>query len=750
MVFSTKLFIADRVLIFLFFILVINLSAQPLRGIVIDGLTKEALAGATVLWAQDQGTVTSLDGSFEVNTNQSKIDITITFVGYEPWSGSLSSENSPLIIPMLPAENILNAAVVTTSRYAKSLGESTVSIDIIRQDLIQSNSPSSAIELLDKIPGVNVVGDQANIRGGSGFSYGAGSRVMLLVNDLPVLQFDAGYPNWSDLPIENTQQIEVVKGAASALYGSSALNGIINFRTAYPGSEPETRLTTYYTRFFKPANKSLAWWDQAPDAINFELTHKQKFGKLDLVAGGFYTTGKSFQSGVGRDYGRINFNTQYRLTDRLVLALDGNYNLGQSTGYFYWANDSTGLYIGADGTYTESKRNRYNFDPRLTYSAANGQKHRLLSRFLKVDNEVSGGRSNQSQTLFLEYHYIHPNLFWDIKSTMGLALADNQVEAQLYGDTTFSGLNLSAFTQFEKKLFNKLNLEVGLRYEYYKLRGPDKIGSTPIPTVTKESRPVLRAGLNYQPAEHTFVRASYGEGYRFPTIAEKYIKTTFGPTFVSPNPRITSETGWSSEIGLKQGVELGGWQGFLDVAVFWSEYSDMMEFVFTGFIDGFQAQNIGDTRIRGLELSFVGQSKVLGIPINILSGYTYIDPVFREFTEEINQRSSADYNVLKYRSKHQFKLDGEAKVDRWTLGVSTLYFSKMEAVDAIFELFIPGLKQFRETHLGYTVLDGRIGVTMKKVNLSFILKNVFNTEYASRPGLLDAPRHMIARMDWKF
>lgn len=751
MVFPSKINISVRAWFWwLFGILPLCHWAQGLKGVVLDGLTKEPLAGATVLWASDQGTVTELDGTFKVDPALPQVELVISYVGYDPWKGALSAANSPLTIYLLPAENILNAAVVTTSRYAKALGESTVSIDVIRQDLIQSNSPSSAIELLDKIPGVNVVGDQANIRGGSGFSYGAGSRVMLLVNDLPVLQFDAGYPNWSDLPIENTQQIEVVKGAASALYGSSALNGIINFRTAYPSSEPETRVTTYYTRYLKPANKAIVWWDQAPDAYNLELTHKQKFGKLDLTAGGFYTSGDSFQKGVGRDYGRFNFNTQYRITDRLTVGLDGNYNLGQSTGYFYWANDSTGLYIGAEGTYTESKRHRYNFDPRITYAAANGQKHRLLSRFLKVDNEVSGGRSNQSQTLFVEYQYTHPDIGWGLKSTMGASLADNMVEAELYGDTTFTGLNVSAFAQMEKKLFNKLNIELGVRYEYFRLQGPSRIGSTPLDPVTKESKPVLRAGVNYQPAEHTFIRASYGQGYRFPTIAEKYIKTTFGPTFVSPNPTLTSETGWSGEVGLKQGVEFWGWQGFLDVAAFWSEYNDMMEFVFTGFIDGFQAQNIGDTRIRGLEISMVGQSKVLGLPVNILSGYTYIDPVFRVFTEEINQRSSADFNILKYRNKHQFKLDGEAKINRWSMGISTLYFSRMEAVDAIFELFIPGLKPFRETHQDYTVVDGRIGLTVKKVNLTVILKNVFNAEYSSRPGLLDAPRHLIARADWKF
>jgi Outer membrane receptor for ferrienterochelin and colicins len=63
--------------------------------------------------------------------------------------------------------------------------------------------------------------------------------VLLLLDDIPVLQPDAGTPNWDDLPVENIAQIEVIKGAASALYGSSAMNGIVNVRTAYAGSEPE-------------------------------------------------------------------------------------------------------------------------------------------------------------------------------------------------------------------------------------------------------------------------------------------------------------------------------------------------------------------------------------------------------------------------------------------------------------------------------------------------------------------------------
>ena len=65
-----------------------------------------------------------------------------------------------------------------------------------------------------------MVDGEPQIRSGSGFSYGAGSRVMVMVDDLPVLSGDAGRPTASSF--ENLEQIEVIKGASSVLYGSAA------------------------------------------------------------------------------------------------------------------------------------------------------------------------------------------------------------------------------------------------------------------------------------------------------------------------------------------------------------------------------------------------------------------------------------------------------------------------------------------------------------------------------------------------
>ncbi|MBK6986176.1 MAG: TonB-dependent receptor plug domain-containing protein [Bacteroidetes bacterium] len=74
---------------------------------------------------------------------------------------------------------------------------------------------------------------QASIRGGSGYSYGAGTRVLMLVDEMRMISADAADIKWNYLPLENLEQVEVIKGAASALFGSSAMNGVINMRTAY-------------------------------------------------------------------------------------------------------------------------------------------------------------------------------------------------------------------------------------------------------------------------------------------------------------------------------------------------------------------------------------------------------------------------------------------------------------------------------------------------------------------------------------
>ena len=212
-------------------------STGKLLGVVTDSITKEALLGVQVYAKAANGSSNYIDGQYELTLPAGTHEVQFTYLGYatRTYSVVVESKKTTVLNVSLPeTATLLETATVTTSKFAKSLGEATVSLSVIAPSLIENTNAVAVNEVLEKVPGVNTMGEQISIRGGAGFSQGTGSRVLVLLDDLPALQADAGLPNWGDLPTENIAQIEVLKGAASALYGSTAINGVINIRTAYP------------------------------------------------------------------------------------------------------------------------------------------------------------------------------------------------------------------------------------------------------------------------------------------------------------------------------------------------------------------------------------------------------------------------------------------------------------------------------------------------------------------------------------
>ncbi len=753
-------------LIFLFPAAFLSAQQALLTGRVTDAKTGEPLIAATIS-LQGQGTVTNFDGFYELEADPGKHLLKASYVGYETYETEVNLPEGGTIelnMALDPRATVLETATVTSGKFEKPLSKVTVSLEVLQPDLIENTGKVSIDEALEKLPGVTIIDGQANIRGGSGYSQGAGSRVLLLVDDIPILSADAGFPNWDDVPIENIAQVEVVKGAGSALYGSSALNGIINVRTAYAKSAPETEAAVFYTHNFSPEDERLKWWDTAPRTIGASVAHRRKMGKLDLVMGGYYLNEESYNEGAFRRTGRFNVGTRYRATDRLTIGLNANINAGETASFFYWASD-TAAYQPGPNTLGGRRRLRYNIDPTVTYYDGANNRHRILSRFYNIDNENDLNQSNFSDMFYAEYQFQRRMAAADLVFTAGLVGSGTDIEAELYGDTTFTSRNLAAYAQFDKEFFGKLNASVGFRYERNVLRNPgfEYDGGTVDPSDEEEAKPVARLGLNYQAGRATFLRASWGQGYRYPTVAEKYIVTDAGALRIVPNPTLQSETGWTAELGVKQGFRVSNFEGFLDFAVFRSRYFDMMEFNIVGF--SFQAINIGDTQIDGFEVTAAGRGEILGLPVSLLAGYTYVDPRFEAFDTtrvpagqdrtqgQINaNNSSSDENILKYRSRHLFKLDLQADYKKASFGVETFYNSQIEAIDAAFLLFISGLRDFRARNdRGFTVVNLRGSYKLtESVKLSLLLNNLLNEAYSPRPGIMEAPRNLTMRLDFDF
>ena len=758
-----------------------------LSGTITDALTKETLTGVTVRTGE-KGAVTDIDGKYKLMLPAGAYQLIFSYTGYEAHSVTIrlsAGENKTFDVALGSADNLLQQTTVTAGKFEKPLGEITVSVDILKPKLIESVNTTSVDEVLTKVPGVSILDGQASIRGGAGYSYGAGTRVLLLVDDIPALQVDAGYPNWDDFPVENLSQVEVLKGAASALYGSSAMNGIINFRTGYAKDEPETEAAVFGKTWGNPANEGMKWWGTDSSGIaqpvetGFSFAHRRKVGKLDFVLGTYGLLRDSYNKDTYTRYGRVTPNLRYRINDRLTVGLNSNFNFGRSGSFFIWQNDSTGAYLAGQNSATRSLgRLRFTIDPSLQYFDPAGNRHKILTRYFSVHNNNSDNQSNDSRMYYGEYQFQRQMERIGLVVTAGVVGIYTNVKAELYNNSTYETRNLAGYAQVDYKPWERLNLSGGVRYEQNKLRSPEiiplldnKFDTVP-GGLTQEAKPVFRLGANFRAGAATYFRASWGQGYRYPTIAEKFINTNFsGVNSVEPNAKLVSETGWSAEIGLKQGFALGDWKGFVDAAAFIQEYENMMEFVFARarFIPGqgigavFQSQNQGNTRIRGAEVSVLGQGKIGPGTLSLLAGFTRLDPKYKQFDRNAGYdpkvgdlsrfwgSSDTLENVLKYRFKNMLKWDSEYAVKWFAAGLSVQYNSRMDAIDRVFEVFLPGVENFRKNQDGgFTVVDLRASCKINSyVKISGIVGNLLNEIYTVRPAQLEAPRNYTIRLDWK-
>ncbi|MBX2892256.1 MAG: TonB-dependent receptor [Saprospiraceae bacterium] len=770
----------------LFFSTLLFAQNATLKGIVTDASTRETLPGVTVR-VGDSGTVTDESGAYTLSLAPGNYEISFSFIGYESKTQTvrlLAGQTRELSLQLGGVDNILQTATVTSGKFEKPLGEVTVSLDVLKPRLIESTNTTSVDEVLVKVPGVSIVDGQASIRGGAGFSYGAGTRVLILVDDIPALQADAGFPNWDDFPVENITQMEVLKGAASALFGSSAMNGIINIRTGYAKDKPETSAAVFGKVWGDPKDKVKKWWGtdsseiQLPLETGFSFAHRQKFNRLDFVLGAYGLYRDSYNRDTYVRYGRITPNLRYRVNDRLSLGLNTNFNFGRSGSFFIWGNDTDRAYqAGLNSASQSLGRLRFNIDPTAQYFDRGGNRHKFLGRYYYVRNNNSGNQSNDSRMYYGEYQYQRRMDHIGLVVTAGVVGIYTTVNAELYNNAKYDTRNLAGYAQLDYKAFNRLNLSAGVRLEQNRLQSPDTVRVTPdslyrIPNgVTKESKPVFRFGANYQLAQATYLRASWGQGYRYPTIAEKFINTDFSVgNNVRPNPALVSETGWTAELGLKQGFRIGQWQGYVDVTGFVQEYQNMMEFVLAGLTilptlgASFESQNTGDTRITGGEISVVGQGQIGKGTLFIITGFTGINPKYKEFNDSLQlnvYRTSDTTNVLKYRYDNSFKFDAQYDIKRFSFGGSVQYNSFMRSIDAIFEAKLFNLelntpeefvavRNFRKTHKGFTVVDVRASYKLTdSLKLSVLCNNLLNEEYAVRPALLEGPRNYTLRLDWK-
>ena len=843
----------------LFLGIILGLSVQisfaqdsgTLSGVVTDDSTDETLIGANVIMLEDKarGASTDVNGKYSFTLPFGEHQVICSYTGMKADTLSIvieSGKTTTLDIFLGMNAEQLGTVVVSAGKFEQKLEELTVSMNVIKPELIENRNSLNIISALEQTPGLIIMDEEPQIRSGSGYSFGVGSRVAILVDDLPILNGDIGKAEWSFIPTENVEQIEVIKGASSVLYGSSALSGAINVRTAYPKDKPLTKVNVFTgfrsaileddaslgkraANFFGlDASKSNGkkWWDGVANFSGMNFMHSRKAGQWDVVIGGnfLYDHGyigpqkpidsvdpddleaigyvdietKDTVPDIGNNQvreirGRFNFNLRHRSkkTSGLSYGLNGNFMRSSKNFSLVWQStefDGSGLYRSYPGTMTLSEINTFYLDPFVKYVTPRGIQHTFRSRILFNNSDNSNNQSVRSTVYFGEYQ-IHRTFekMKDLNVIAGASGSYTTSKSDIFvgGDTSGvnNAKNFSLYMQLDKKFFKVVNVSLGVRGEYYQINSTEFV-----------VRPVFRSGLSWRAGRESYLRFSYGQGYRFPTIAEKYILTSSGGLGVFPNPDLKPETSWNMELGFKQGFKVGKFFGYFDLVGFWQEYKNSVQFVMGRYsteviLPGFKFLNTGRNRVRGIETSVMGGGQLTkSLGMNLIVGYTYTipeavnpDEVFYEdstgggsLQQFTHTNTSIDTTkILKYRFQHLVNLDIEITYRKWSAGYTFRYYSYMTNLDKVLytldsdrkeehghDSFDTGIIESRgdtenqdwdsfgdptysiaDKHKGNYVMDARLSYQVTGwLKAAFIVNNLLNREYSLRPLKMEQPR----------
>lgn len=563
--------------------------------------------------------------------------------------------------------------VISPYRRQGSVSQSGSAISVIDAETIDRTQSQTVVELLRRVPGVQVV--QA---GGSGttatvFLRGAESdQTLVLIDGVRVNTVADGSFDFADLRVENIERIEVLKGPQSVLYGSDALGGVISIFTnrAHEGGGAALKAEggSYSSQNYSVSGAVHDDQLASSTTLSYQSTHgisaaAPRLGNKEADGYENITLSSSNEMQLGSEWkGTLNWRFQrgdtqldgfdfvkgptddLNYTQRHVL-MTGQASFTRTTGIV-----RPGLMLA----YMYDQLNGY--DPDTAYNSYN-IRNGSLSPTLQIDIVPNDWSFTTIGTTFDSRSAVNPGNFDRTRSVFGSFL--NQ--------------------QFD---FSKyLSISGGVRYDHYSDFGDQVTYRTTISSSIDEVSSRL----------HT----SFGTGFKAPTFNELYF-----PQFGNPN--LSPEKNRGFDVGVETTL-LGG-DVVNDLTFFRSDYTDLISFNTTDFT----AANIESSLARGFEESLeVNVSRA----VTLTFGYTYTD-----------SRNNGTGSMLPRRPLHRFTTGVVIKpVDDLTIDL--LYLMVKDRIDS-------DLKKMDD----YDRVNATIRYTGGPVNPYIRVVNLFDTRYEEVTG----------------
>ncbi len=536
-----------------------------------------------------------------------------------------------------------NVTVVSASRVEELQQDSPLPIDVVTQQRIQRTGFENVADVLGEIPGV-VTRNNSSFSGSSGQVIDGipSADVLVLQDGLPLIGargINSGIIDLGQQNIGRLDRIEVVRGAASSLYGTDAVGGVINLITHQP--------THPFEGGFRISGGSLSAFDGALD-LGTQYKKLTAFTDLELHRIDPYTLVPGNESTIGADNQRYDGMVKlgYSFSPRASIGYTGNAYHNHATG------KNTDITGEADSGYDSSTSNDStqthalvgNFLPTSTTTV---QARLYESRFdsnswsnpLNSDNSV--GAQFDYGNLYERYHRADATISQQIGSWNFLQGGDEWVQDSYRGLNRIVGddhgqqvTTNDVWLQERIQPWKRLIVDLGGRYNHHSLYG-DHV--------------VPKVGLVYKVTDNLTLRGAYGKGFRSPTIGELYYLLLHPEYFyqVIGNPTLRPENSESWSAGA--GYQLNRFS--IDLMLYRNNLNHLINYIDAGF-------PMTEAQLQAL-LGQYGIPPTFGaIPFVETFVYTNVD---QAYTQGVNLRGSVLLN-------RNLRLDGfYAYVDPYSI-----------------------------------------------------------------------------------
>jgi outer membrane receptor for ferrienterochelin and colicins len=491
-------------------------------------------------------------------------EVRATFPGFadkaEPAVALGAGEAKSLELVLGVAQLSTSVTIETANRREQLLVDVAEPVTLIEKTQIDDTGARSAKDVLVEQNGSGV---QVNAGGGQGYISINGipnKGVLVLINGRRYLGKDAnGNLNLEDLRLTNVERIEVVKGAGSALYGSDALGGVVNFITSQPSERGVSNALTLSAGSYSDYRVDDTFsWQASRGGVNLGAGYRTYDG-FDLDAQNPQTIGQppsTYWNGSG--------TADFEISKKVVARFFGDYELREIRNYYF--SGATQL----ASTVYDSQRDltRYTLSPEVDF---------LLSSHTSLNLTYTYGRYLRDETrVFVSDGRVVPQPDWrewneEAKATARHAFSAFGREQPLQGGYEHRNEKLRRgslsvtdpersinvlWGQQELNLSERLKLTAGLRYDNYSDFGD-------------EWSPKAEAVFTLAP-EHR-LRASYGHGFRPPYFGELYLNT---PPFFVGNPGLVPEV----SDGITGGYTFAGKSGQASVDGYYTKVKNGIAF----------------------------------------------------------------------------------------------------------------------------------------------------------------------------